>query len=132
MYVKIKLKWDYTQGTVTLLSPGYISMMLARFCNQQKIKKQDSPHPFTSPKYGRSIQFAPTIPEEKEITKKENKFLEQVLGALVYYEMAIDCTMLVAVNSIAVNKKYAMRATMDAVIQLFNYAATHLDAKVTF
>ena len=59
-------------------------------------------------------------------------FLEQVLGALLYYAMAIDCTMLVAINSVAVNKKYGMRATMDAVVQLLDYAATHPDAEVTF
>ena len=46
--------------------------------------------------------------------------------------MAIDCTMLVAINSIAVNKKYGMLDTMKAVEQLLDYAATHPDAEITF
>ena len=107
-------------------------MALERFRNRQICKKQDSPHPYTAPKYGRTTQYAPIIPDRSEITTEENKFLEQVLGALLYYGMAIDCTMLVAINSVAVNKKYGMRQTMDAIVQLLDYAATHPDAEISF
>ena len=132
MYVKIKLKWDYKRGTVTLSLPGYIAIVLERFRNRHKFKTQHSPHPFTAPKYGRTTQFASNIPDEIEISEDDIKFLEQVLGALLYYGMAIDCTMLVAINSIAVNKKYGMLDTMKAVEQLLDYAATHPDAEITF
>ena len=67
-------------------------------------KKQDSPHPYTAPKYGCTTQVAPNIPNDTEITKDENKFLEQMLGALLYYSISIYCTMIVSVNSIAVKK----------------------------
>ena len=108
------------------------SACLDRFCKQHKFKAQDSPHPYTTPKYGRTTQFAPNIPETSEISANDNNFLEQVLGTLLYYALTINCTMVVTINSIAVNKKYGMKATMDAITQLLDYAATHLDAKVTF
>ena len=131
-YIKIKLDWDYENGQVTLSLPDYIALVIERFRKRQHFKIQDSPHPYAAPKYGRTQQYAPNIPSESEISTEDNKFLEQVLGALLYYAMAIDCTMLVAINSVAVNKKYGMRATMDAVVQLLDYAATHPDAEVTF
>ena len=40
--------------------------------------------------------------------------------------------MLVATNSITVNKKYSMRVKMDTVVQHFDYATTHLDTEITF
>ena len=131
-YIKIKLKWDYKNGHVTLSLPGYIAMVLERFRKRHTFKEQHSPHPYNAPKYGRTVQFAPNIPDQSELSQDDNKFLEQVLGSLLYYAMAIDCTMLVAINSVAVNKKFGMQSTMDAIVQLLDYAATHPDAEVTF
>ena len=113
MDVKIHLKWDYKRGTVTLLLPGYILMVLERFRNRQKFKQQDLPHLYTAPKYGQSMQFARILPKASKITEEENIFLEQVLGALLYYGMAIDCTMLVFNCG---KQKNGMRAMMDAVV----------------
>ena len=84
-------------------------IVLERFQNRHKFKQQDSPRLYTAPKYGRTTQFAPNIPDETEITEDENKFLEQVLGDLLYNGMNIYCTMLVAINSIAVNKNMACK-----------------------
>ena len=93
---------------------------------------EDSPHPYTAPKYGRKVQDALQAPETVEITPDENKFLEQVLGTFLYYGQAVDSTMLMAINSIAVRKKYGMRETMEAIVQLLNYAASHQDAEITY
>ena len=85
MYVKINLKWDYKNRSVTLSLPGYITMVLKQFRNKQTFKQQDSPHPYTAPKYGHTTQFSPKIPEHREIRDEDNKFLKQFLGALLYY-----------------------------------------------
>ena len=132
MYVKIQLKWNYKQGSATLSLSGYIALVLARFWKKHKFRIQDFPHPYNAPKYGRTTQFAPDIPETSEISTDNNKFLEQVLGTLLYFAMTIDYTMLVTINVIAVNKKYGIQLKMDAVVQLLDYAATHPYAEVTF
>ena len=108
-----------------------LKQYLNRFATNKKITQQDSQHPYAAPKYGNTIQFSPYIPETSENSDKENIFLEQVLGALLYYGMGIYCTMLVVINSIEGNKTYGMLATMDAVVQLLDYTATHPDAKAT-
>ena len=46
--------------------------------------------------------------------------------------MAIDCTMLTAVNSIVVAKKHGMKETIEAMTQVLDYVATHPDAAITF
>jgi hypothetical protein len=71
-------------------------------------------------------------PTEKEITAEQNKRLEKLLGSLLFYGMAIDGTMLTAINSIAVAKKHGMRETVEAMTQLLDYAATHPNAAITF
>ena len=46
--------------------------------------------------------------------------------------MALDCTMLTAINSLAVAKKHGMKETIIAMTQLLDYSATHPDVAITF
>ena len=131
-YVGINLEWDYKNRQVSLSIPGYIDAVLLKLCNGRRHKKQDSPHPYNTPQYGKQTQIAPNIPETPEIDQNEMKLIERVIGNFLYYGRAVDNTMLVACNSIAVNKKYGMKKTLNAVSQLLDYAATHRDAKITY
>jgi hypothetical protein len=54
----------------------------------------------------------------------------QIIGTLLYYARAIDCTMLVALGSLATAK--TTQATAQAVTQLLNYAATNPDAIIEY
>lgn len=67
-----------------------------------------------------------------EISNDKKKRIKRVIGKLLFYAQSVDSTILMAINAIAVAKKYGMRRTLDAVVQLLDYEATHLDAKVTF
>jgi hypothetical protein len=62
----------------------------------------------------------------------DRKRIQQIVGVFLYYARAIDCTMLVALSSIAAAQATGTEATMDAVVQLLNYAASHPDAVIRF
>ena len=46
--------------------------------------------------------------------------------------MAVACTMLTSVNSIAVAKKHSMKEKIDAMTQLLEYTETYPDAEITY
>ena len=59
---------------------------------------------------------------------KDTKRIQEVLGTLLYYARAVDCTMIPAIGSIATQQANATKATMKAITRLLNYCATHPDA----
>jgi hypothetical protein len=52
------------------------------------------------------------------------------VGTLLYYARAIDCTMLVALGTLATAK--TTLDTAQGLTQLLNYAATHPDATLKY
>ena len=60
------------------------------------------------------------------------KLVQQVLGTLLYYAIAVDSNMLAAISSIATQQANSTIATLQAITQLLNYCATHPNAKVRF
>ena len=55
-----------------------------------------------------------------------------MVGCLLYYDLAVDCTLLVALGDIAAVQSQATEETIDKVIWLLNYCATHPDAEITY
>ena len=55
-----------------------------------------------------------------------------MVGTLLYYARAVDCTMLAALGSIATQQANPTENTMKKVKQLLDYAATNPDAIITY
>lgn len=53
------------------------------------------------PVYGRKVQNAKGIDETPKLDNAQQKFVQQVSGAFLYYACAVDPTMLVALSTIA-------------------------------
>jgi len=73
--------------------PGVANKGLQRFNHPIPSHPQHSTHPWTAPKYGRSIQYAQTN-AYTNITKEQKKLLQQIIGYYLYYGRAIDNTIL--------------------------------------
>jgi len=58
--------------------------------------------------------------------------IQEIVGMFLYYVQAIDNTMLVALNAIALQQASATETTTHACIDLLNYAATHPEGIVKF
>ena len=99
-YCGLQLTWDYARRTCITYIPGYIPKVLHRFQHVFK-RPQDAPHPAKSPKLGQQYQnLAPndTSPKLNEIRKNRVK---TSVGLLLYYDQAVDNTLLKALNSIS-------------------------------
>jgi hypothetical protein len=60
------------------------------------------------------------------------KRVQQIVGSILYYASAVDMTVLMALSSIAVEQMKATEKTMGRCIQLLDYLASNLEAKVRF
>jgi hypothetical protein len=91
-----------------------------------------SPHSYTAPKYGIGAQYAPEETESTPLHDKDVKKLQQVLGVLLFYARMVDNTLLLDLNTLSSVQSKATNTTMDALIHLLNYCATHPDAIIRY
>jgi hypothetical protein len=130
-YVGLTLKWDYEKRTCEISMPGYVARALQRFSHPKPTRPQDSPHPWTAPKFGAHQQFA-TSDLTPVLDAANKKRIQEVIGTLLYYARAVDCTMLAAISSLSGQQANATQQTLMGITQLLNYCATHPDASIEF
>ena len=58
--------------------------------------------------------------------------IQQIIGGLLYYALAVNCTLLVALGDLASAQTKARDDTWDKIVLLLNYAATHPDTNITY
>jgi hypothetical protein len=78
----------------TLLAPSNA------LCTKKKPSPEHAPHEWTAPTYEARQQFA-TMDTSPAVDSKVTKRIQEVLGTLLYYARAGDCTMIPAIGSIA-------------------------------
>jgi hypothetical protein len=130
-YVGLTLSWDYDKGTCNISMPGYIQRALLRFEHPNPGKAHDAPHAWNAPAYGARQQYA-TLDTSPRVDARNTKTIQEVLGTLLYYARAIDCTMLAAIGTIATQQASATKATMRAITELLNYCLTHPNAVIRY
>ena len=131
-YLGLTLRWDYKRHTVDLSMPGYIERALQRFNHPAPTRPQHSPHAWTAPQYGASVQMTEEDDESARLSPPLVKRLQEIIGVLLFYARMVDNTMLVSIATIASAQAKATEATMHAAVQLLNYAATHPNATIRF
>ncbi len=73
------------------------------------------------------------MPEDTAmLDAKGIKRVQQIMGSILYYARAVDMTVVMAMSSIAMEQTKATKKTMGRCIQLLNYLASNLEAKVRF
>jgi len=130
-YVGIHLRWDYERRTVRLSMDGYIEQALKELEHSLPSKAYHAPSRYTAPRYGEKIQYA-KVDETKPLGKKQIHFIQRAVGKLLYYARAVDHTMLHALNDISINTSKGTEATLEAMVYLLNYAATHPSAEIIY
>ena len=58
--------------------------------------------------------------------------MQEIVGSLLYYALALDNTMLVALGDLAAAQSQPSWATWDTMIWLLNYAATYPEAEILY
>ena len=131
-YLGIDLDWDYCNKRVHLSMIIYIDDTLKRFHQPPPKKPQYQPHPQVKPNYGAKAQYTDNPDTSPLLERIDIKFIQEVVGTLLYYARAVNSTMLVALGYIAVQQAAPTEATMTKVKQLLDYASTHPDIIVTY
>ena len=131
-FIGITFDWDYANRRVHLSMPGYIAKLLQRFGHERPRRLQFSPHPHVAPTYGSKVQYAELDEPSEPIDKEGQKYIQAAVGTLLYYSRAVDPTMLVALNAIAMQQALPTHKTMDRVRQLMDYAASQEEAILTY
>jgi hypothetical protein len=131
-YLGLTIDWDYAKRCVHLSMPDYVPDALHRFKRTRPTKLQHQPHPHVPPNYGAKTQYATNEVDAPEVSAEEKTYIQQVLGTFLYYARAVDCTMLVALGSIATEQAKPTKKTLEKVDQLLDYAASQETAVLTF
>ena len=58
--------------------------------------------------------------------------MQQIVGTILYYSIAVDPTMLTALGSIAAQQAKGIEKTYIDILWLLNYATTHHNAKIRY
>jgi hypothetical protein len=109
-------EWQYDKGHVSISMPGYIEKALQRFTHLPPSRPQHSPMPVQRP------TTAPVSKTQSSLTppsRTMHRASTAYNSTILFYDRAIDSTMLVA------------QSTLAAAIQLLS-SATHPDAAARF
>ena len=101
LYIGLTLLWDYIRLTVKVSMPEYIPMVLKRFQHSLANRAQHSPHSWNRPIYGQCPQLADNPTDSPKLPPSGILHVQQVVGCLLYYALAVDCTLIVALGDIA-------------------------------
>ena len=132
LYIGISLEWDYINHTVTLSMPDYVRKALHKFQHMLPTKPEYAPHAHVPPNYGQRVQYAEPDDTSDRLSDKDTNIIQQVCGTFLYYGIALDNTILVALSDISSEQSRATKQTAKAVAKLLNYLATNPDAKIQY
>jgi hypothetical protein len=131
-YLGLTISWNYPQQLVHLSMPNYCNKAIQRFHHTKPHRPQDQPYPHSPRIYGLQSQLVADTDTSPPLNKQDKTFVQEVIGVLLYYARAVDCTMLPALGSLATQQANPTQHTLAKVHQLLDYAATHPDAMITY
>ena len=131
-YLGMTIDWDYTGRAVHASMLDYIPEALTRFQHPTPRIPQHQPYPHVKPTYGAKAQYTEDVDSSPPLDKQGKKYVQEVIGTLLYYARCVDSTMLPALGSLATQQANPTQNTKKLVHQLLDYAATHPDAIITY
>jgi hypothetical protein len=108
--------------------PNYVPAALHKFRHDTPTSREDAPSKWNQPAYGAKIQYAPDLNSSTPFNKSQVTRLQQVMGTLMYYSIAVDP----AIGIIAAVQSNATNHTVTAVVKLLNHAATNPNAIIRY
>ena len=111
--------------------PTTIPDAIARFLPNGPRKKAKSPGIYVPPNY-MAPDMGATVDDSPPASAKDKDFIMQVVGVFLFYARMVDCTMLPITTFISKQQSKPTQKTLEATLQLLDYAAAHPNHKVTF
>ena len=111
LYCGITLDWHYEEGYVEISIPYYIERVLQRFKHEMLKKSQDCLYTPPQRIYGTTLQKPVLEDTSKQVDAPWIRVVQQVVGCVLCYLQAVDCTVLVTLSSIVNEHTSATEST---------------------
>jgi hypothetical protein len=111
--------------------PGYVSNVLRKFKHDAPKHPQHIPSQYATPVYGAKTQYA-TKDETPPLTAQQCLTIQKVTGSVLYYARAVDPTVLMPLNDIAMEQTKATAKSQAATNQLLDFLTTHPDTTIRY
>ena len=112
--------------------PGYIHHVLHKYHHNPSQRKKYSPYPNRQIIYGQKVQKPTPIDNTPALNGKDKKYVQQVIGALLNYALAIECTMLVTLSKLSHMQAKLAQLTLKLIQHLLNYCTTNPNAIIRY
>ena len=136
LYCGITLEWNYAgrleDRYVDLSMPGYIKRLLTKYNHDKPKTPVHSPYPIAPRKYGKATQDPVPTDESPSAGPEGVKFVQQVVGSILYYGRGVDATNLTALSTLGSQQTQATEQTVKNTKHLLDYLATHPDARIRY
>ena len=99
-YLGLDIDWDYGNRKVHLSIMAYVTDAITRFRHNHPCKSQHQPYLKINPMYGAKSQYTDDADVSPPLSKEDKKFVQEVTGKSLYYERAVDTTMMTTLGSI--------------------------------
>jgi hypothetical protein len=110
---------------------GYVTNVLNKFQHDPPKHPQHTPSKYVTPIYGAKTQFI-TRDETPLLSAKQCTNIQKITVSVLYYVRAVDPTVLMPINDIAIDPTKATEKTQVAANQLLDYLATHPNATIRY
>ena len=106
--------------------PTYITNALKRLQYIPHTRPQFSSHQHVAPKYGRKgqQQFTPPPDLTKPLSTKATTHAQSIIGTLLFYARALDCTLHPALNDISSHQAAPTVLIQQRLQRVLDYVAT--------
>ena len=104
---------------------GYIAKFLLKYGHPSPKKPQLSPHKHREVIYGAKEQLAPEDDTTPPLDSQGTKRVQVIVGALLYYDRAVDNKLIVGLSDIRSQQAAATQRTNEAIGQILDYCATY-------
>ena len=101
LYCEVSLDWDYKHKHVTLSMLGYVEGAMHEYQHKNPTKPLHEPHKWERPDYGAKKKWASNESNKPIITTEKRKYIQKLVGKFLYYEIAVELTMLMALGTLA-------------------------------
>ena len=95
-------------------------------------KPEISPQKHVEPNYGQKVQYAEPTGDSPPLDSVDINITQKNVGTFLYYGIAVDNTILVALSTIASEQSSATYNTAKKITQLLNYLSTHPGATIWY
>jgi hypothetical protein len=122
-------KWNYspnhTKRSCRLSMLGYIFNVCTRHKYPMPTRCQLSPHKHCKIIFGQTTQLTHVDPYSPPLSTEDDKRIQGVTGALLYYARAVDNKLIATLSALSSQQATTTEATNVAMNQVLDYLATY-------